>query len=106
MSLPVFRHLSQRGREQNGDGLFWSRPKSLDEVVMDIHVLILTFLKDGIEKSPSLFPVFSTIIYFCHHIYNNNAFSHLSNYHPVPSLSPPLLPDLTSLKAILSVSET
>lgn len=66
------------------------------------HVFILIFPEDGIEKSPNqlkcsvFFPI-STI---------NIVLSHLSNYHPVFSLSPPLLPDLTSRKAILSVPAT
>lgn len=57
----LFRHLSCRDREKNGDGSSWSVPKGLDEIVKVVLLLILTFLKDGVEVSPNRFP-FSVLL--------------------------------------------
>ena len=94
----LFRYLSWRGREKDGDDPSWSGPKSLDV----IRCLVLTFLKDGLEKSAN---PFTLPLLFFPSTTTNIAFPHLPNYHPGPSLSPPLPPDLISLKAILSVPE-
>lgn len=100
----LLRHLSWRSRERNGDGPSWSDPKTLDNIVMGIHVLILTFLKDGIEKSPSLFTF--SLLFFSITFTTPLLFLIYPIIIVFPPSVPPLLPDLTSLKAILSVPGT
>lgn len=77
---------------------FLSGPKSLDA----IRYLVLTFLKDELEKSAN--PFTCPLLFFPPALQQTLLFL----IYPITTLAPPsapLPPDLTSLKAILSVPE-